>query len=70
MNTLSIREAADRYGIPRSTLADWVTAGLVRVVRRPERRGQPALIYEPDVAELAQRYRPGRSRWSRPSLVG
>lgn len=70
MNALSIREAGERYGIPHSTLADWVAAGLIRVIRRAERRGQPTLIYEPDVAELAEQYRPGRSRWSRPSLAG
>ena len=68
MKSLSIREAATKYGIPQRTLSDWVGDGLVRVMRKGERRGQPTLVFEDDVAQLAAHYKPGRSRWNRPSL--
>lgn len=59
MNALSVREAAAKYCVPPSTVSGWVAAGLVRVVSNPERRGQPKLIAEPDVARLAAAYVPG-----------
>lgn len=69
MNMISLREASARYGIPPSTLSGWVRDGLIGVARRPEKRGQPMLLYAPHVELLAQRYQPGRSRWRRPTLA-
>lgn len=65
---IGLREASRKYGVPLTTLHGWVRAGLIRVLERPARRGQPMLVYERDIAEMAPRYTPGRSRWNRPDL--
>ncbi len=68
VNSLSIREASEKYGIPKSTLSRWVNEGMVRVVQHAGTRGQPTLISEPDVAQLAPHYKPGRGRRERSIL--
>ena len=68
VNGIGLREASAKYGIPHANLSRWVHAGLIRVLQRPEKRGQPMLVYEADVAELASQYQPGRSRWNMPAL--
>jgi hypothetical protein len=57
---IGLREASAKYQIPRSTLSDWVAAGLVRKLQEPARRGQATLLYERDVEDLAKNYQPGR----------
>jgi transposase len=68
VNGIGLREASRLYGVPRQTLSDWVAQGLIRLLQKPDGRGKPSLLYEPDVAQLAANYKPGRSRWNRPSL--
>jgi hypothetical protein len=68
MNGIGLREAAEKYHVPRSTLSGWASRGLIRKVQERLTRGQPVLLYEPDVAALAATYTPGRTRWNRPSL--
>jgi hypothetical protein len=68
MNGIGLREASRKYGIPDTTLSGWVGRGLIRKVQERQKRGQPVLLYEPDVATLAASYTPGRSRWRSPSL--
>jgi transposase-like protein len=68
-NTLSVREAAERYHIPPSTLARWVRAGMIRTPQKAERRGQATLVVEADVAQLAASYKPGRGRRKVPILL-
>jgi predicted site-specific integrase-resolvase len=60
MNSLSLREAAAKYNVPRATLSGWLDRGLIRVVRGREKRGQALLLLESDIAELAALYKPGR----------
>jgi transposase len=69
VNTLSLREAAGRYNVPKSTLSDWVESGQVRVARHAEKRGQAMLLVEPDVAQLAAEYKPGRGPRRKPLLL-
>ncbi|MCC6266350.1 MAG: helix-turn-helix domain-containing protein [Dehalococcoidia bacterium] len=65
MNALSIREAAEEFGIDNKTISGWVAQGLVTVEKRPERRGQPMLIRRDDVQRIASTRVPGRGRWNR-----
>jgi len=70
MNSLSMREASTKYGVPLATLWAWVGAGLIRTVSEPEKRGQPKLIAEPDVAMLAATYEPGKKTRRAKRLAG
>ena len=69
VGSLSLREASVKYGVPIGTLSGWVSKGLIRKVREPERRGQPLLLVEADVAQVASAYRPGRGRWHGGALL-
>ncbi|HEX6030010.1 MAG TPA: helix-turn-helix domain-containing protein [Tepidiformaceae bacterium] len=60
MHGIGLREAAEKYGIPKSTLGGWVNAGVVRKVQEAAGRGKPGLLFEPDVAMLAKTYKAGR----------
>jgi predicted site-specific integrase-resolvase len=68
MNGIGLREASRTYGVPITTLHNWVEQGLIRLLQKPGKRGQASLLFEPDVAQLAASYKPGRGRWNRPSL--
>lgn len=68
MGKLSIREAALKYGMSASTLSDYVAAGLVRVAETPARRGDPKMLFEADVARVAQLRTPGAGRGRRARL--
>jgi hypothetical protein len=68
VNTLSLREAAARYGIPPSTVSSWYRAGLIRSISAG-RRGQPTLLIEADVAALASLYTPGPGGYKRARLA-
>jgi predicted site-specific integrase-resolvase len=68
MTGIGLREASRKYGVPDSTLSHWVRAGLIRKIQERQKRGQPLLLYEADVKQLAAKYKPGRSRWNRPEL--
>ena len=47
---ISVREAVEKYGIPRSTLLHWTRRGYVRVLRRGTSKTNPTLLNEADVA--------------------
>lgn len=67
VNGIGIREASRRYGVPHWTICRWVERGLIRVLVHPEKRGQPALIYEPDLVAILPQYdgKPGRGKGPR-----
>ena len=69
MNTLSLREAATKYDIPAATLSGWIDAGLIRIARAPEKRGQALLIIEADVATARSAYTPGRGHHNQRAIV-
>lgn len=49
---VSISQAAERYGIPFSTLQRWVQRGWIRIIREGG-RGKPYELNEADIAYLA-----------------
>ncbi len=63
-NTLTIREAGRKYGVPNTTLAGWVRRGLIRCYGTRTKRGMPILVIEADVATAALNYQPGRGHWN------
>lgn len=65
---IGLREASEKYSIPRSTLSHWVAAGLIRAVQKPEKRGQAMLLMESDIVALLPQYTPGPGRGRRPRL--
>jgi len=52
---ISISEAAERYGIPFSTIHGWVSRGWIQILR-PGSRGKAYEINEADVAYMAALY--------------
>ena len=62
MKVVNLSQAAAKYGIPLATLSSYVGAGLIRVYQRPERRGQQLLLFEADVAAIAEHWSPGGGR--------
>lgn len=69
MGEMSIREAAARFNIPRTTLHDWIEGGLLNVVSGRERPGDPVIVLGADVAHLAEHYVPGAGRGKRRRLA-
>lgn len=61
MGWMSLRQAANYYGIPPRTLSRWIEAGLA-CHERAERRGEAMRVWGPDVARLAEHYEPGAGR--------
>ncbi len=63
---ISISEAAERYGIPFSTMQRWVAQGWIQILR-PGSRGKAYEINEADVAYMAALYHavPGKRRGKR-----
>lgn len=55
---ISVNAAAKKYGIPQRTLANWAEQGRVRILVRPERRGQKMLVDEASVILARQAYTP------------
>ena len=68
MNAIGLREAAEKYNIPRSTLSHWVAAGLIRKLQEAEKRGQAVLLLESDIVALLPQYTGGPGRGRRPRL--
>lgn len=64
MEALSLNEAATKYGIPIALLSRCVAREIIPVLSKPEKRGQPLLVADADVAKLAAHYTPGRGRRS------
>lgn len=65
---IGIREAGRKYGIPSRTIGNWVRYGLIRVLVKPETRGQRALLYEPDLVAILPQHTGQRGRGKRPRL--
>lgn len=63
---ISIKAAANRYGLNRPTLNRWVIRGIIHVLQYAERPGDPVLVDEREVAHYARAYQknPGRGRWT------
>jgi len=55
---ISVNAAAKKYGIPQRTLADWAAQGRLKILVRPERRGQKMLVDEGSVILARQAYIP------------
>lgn len=72
MEGIGIREAGRKYGVPSRTVCSWVEYGLIRVLVKPEKRGQRAVIYEPDLVAILPQYtgRPGRGKRPRLEKIG
>lgn len=68
MGSIRLREAAAKYGVPPSTISHWAESGLIRVLQRPEKRGQAMLLVEADVKAAAANYTPGPGRGKRKKL--
>lgn len=69
--TMSLREAAKELGITEGTLRNLRADGLITVVSTPERRGQPVLIHEDEVARVRAWYTPtAGGKVSRRQLAG
>ena len=65
--TLTLRQAATLYNIPRSTLSSWVSSGIIRRVEAG-RNGQRSLLVESDVIAAAKWYVPGPGRNRRANI--
>lgn len=68
VNGIGIREASKKYNIPDRTISRWVSAGLIRWIHRPERRGQAGLIMEEDLIAILPQYDGKAGRGKLPSL--
>jgi transposase len=58
--TVSLKEAAERYQIATGTLSGWIDNGLIQVIEPAKRRGMPNKLNLRDVAimvELNRLYR-------------
>lgn len=52
---ISLGKAAKKYGIPQPTLTRWAKNGRLKVLQRPERKGQPLLVDEASVILARQK---------------
>lgn len=58
---ISATEVSRITGIPTSSIFDWVSRGLVKIISRPDRKactGQPVLLDPVSLQERIDRYRP------------
>ncbi len=55
---ISLNNAAKKYGVPQTTLSVWAKKGKIKVLQRPERRGQALLVDEASIVLALQEYKP------------
>jgi len=55
---ISLNAAAKKYSIPVQTLSRWAAQGRIKILTRPERRGQKMLVDEGSVMIARQAYTP------------